>query len=56
MDLQAEKLELLKLVINTDYESIISKATSLFKKSRKAIDKEENLSEFMRVLKTGFVM
>lgn len=46
MDLQAEKLEIMQMILNTEDETIIGKVKSLFKKSGNAIKKKDGLSEF----------
>jgi len=53
MNLQAEKLEVVRMVLDTDDKSIISEVKSLFKNRRKAIKKEGELTDFYEGFKDG---
>jgi len=50
MSLQAQKLEVVRLVLDADDKNILSEVKALFKKKRKAVETDEDLSEFY----TGF--
>jgi hypothetical protein len=53
MNLQAEKLEVLKLILDTDDKNIISEVKSIFKKSKKAPNKDAGLNSFYDGFKDG---
>lgn len=53
MNLQAEKLEVLKMILDTDDKNIIREVKSLFKNRRKATKKDVDLDEFYDGFKDG---
>jgi hypothetical protein len=53
MNLQAEKLEVLKMILDTDDQSIISEVKSIFKNRKKAIDADNSLDEFYNGFRNG---
>jgi len=53
MNLQAEKLELVKLIIETDDKTIISKVKSLFKGIKPVAKKEDELDDFYSGFRDG---
>lgn len=63
MDVQAEKLELIKLLLNTDSPSIIDKVKSIFKEevnndfwNELSLDQQQRLEESMEQAKNGEVI
>ena len=63
MDVQAEKLELIKLLLNTDSPSIIDKVKSIFKEevnndfwNELSLDQQQKLEESIEQAKNGEVI
>ena len=63
MDVQAEKLELIKLLLNTDSPSIIDKVKSIFKEevnndfwNELSLDQQQRLEESIEQAKNGEVI
>ncbi|BAU56000.1 hypothetical protein [Mucilaginibacter gotjawali] len=46
MNLQAEKLEVVRLILDTDDKNILSEVKALFKNRRKTANKKGELDEF----------
>jgi hypothetical protein len=53
MNLQAEKLEVVRMILDTDDKNMIRDVKSLFKNRRKEIKKETNLEEFYEGFRDG---
>jgi hypothetical protein len=53
MNLQAEKLEVVRMILDTDDKNIISEVKSLFKNRHKGTQKESELAEFYEGFKNG---
>jgi hypothetical protein len=53
MNLQAEKLEVVRMILDTDDKSIIREVKSLFKNRRKVTKKEDSLDEFYKGFSDG---
>jgi hypothetical protein len=53
MNLQAEKLEVVRLILDTDDKTILGEVKSLFKDRRKVKDKEADLNEFYEGFRDG---
>lgn len=53
MNLQAEKLEVVRMILDTDDKNIISEVKSLFKSHSKISKKKVNLNEFYEGFKDG---
>jgi len=53
MNLQAEKLEVVKMIIDTDDKNIIREVKSLFKSHRNVTNKEDNLEGFYQGFRDG---
>jgi hypothetical protein len=53
MNLQAEKLEVLKMILDTDDKNIISEVKSLFKNHRKTVNKNTDLDGFYNSFRDG---
>jgi hypothetical protein len=53
MNLQAEKLEVVRMILDTDDKNIIREVKSLFKSRRKGTGKEANLDEFYEGFRDG---
>jgi hypothetical protein len=53
MNLQAEKLEVVRMILDTDDKNIIREVKSIFKSRRKGISKETNLDEFYEGFRDG---
>lgn len=53
MNLQAEKLEVVRMILDTDDKNIISEVKSLFKNRHKVTKKEDELAEFYEGFKNG---
>jgi hypothetical protein len=52
MNLQAEKLEVVRLILDTDDKSILNEVKALFKKN-KAVKKDHQLDEFYDGFRNG---
>ena len=53
MNLQAEKLEVVRMILDTDDKSLISEVKSLFKNRRKLTKNADGLDEFYEGFKNG---
>ena len=53
MNLQAEKLEVVRLILDTDDKNIIREVKSLFKDRRKAVKNDNDLEEFYDGFRDG---
>jgi hypothetical protein len=53
MNLQAEKLEVVRMILDTDDKNIIRDVKSLFKNRRGKVSKESNLEEFYEGFRNG---
>lgn len=53
MNLSAEKLEVVKMIIDTDDKNIIREVKSLFKTHRKVTNKKDDLEEFYEGFRDG---
>ena len=53
MNLQAEKLEVVRMILDTDDKNIIRAVKSLFKNDRKAAKKEDGLEGFYESFRDG---
>lgn len=53
MNLQAEKPEVLKMILDTNDKSIISEVKSIFKNHKKVIEKNGTLREFYDGFRDG---
>ncbi|MDB5086399.1 MAG: hypothetical protein JWR09_393 [Mucilaginibacter sp.] len=53
MNLQAEKLEVVRMILDTDDKKIISKVKSLFKNGIKTDKKSEDLDKFYNGFRDG---
>jgi hypothetical protein len=53
MNLQAEKLEVVRMILDTDDKNIISEVKSLFKSHSKISKKRVDLTEFYEGFKDG---
>lgn len=53
MNLQAEKLEVVRMILDTDDKNIIREVKSLFKSRRKGVKKEASLDEFYEGFRDG---
>lgn len=53
MNLQAEKLEVVRMILDTDDKNIISEVKSLFKSHSKTSKKRVDLNEFYEGFKDG---
>ncbi|HAL83660.1 MAG TPA: hypothetical protein DCO83_16660 [Mucilaginibacter sp.] len=53
MNLQAEKLEVVRMILDTDDKNIIRDVKSLFKNRRKVTKKGDSLEEFYEGFKDG---
>jgi len=53
MNLQAEKLEVVRMILDTDDKKIISEVKSLFKKSLKSNNKTAELDKFYDGFRDG---
>jgi len=53
MNLQAEKLEVVRMILDTDDKKIISEVKSLFKNRNKVSKNQTDLNEFYNGFKNG---
>ena len=53
MNLQAEKLEVVRMILDTDDKNIIREVKSLFKNRRKGVSKDAGLDDFYDGFKDG---
>jgi hypothetical protein len=53
MNLQAEKLEVVRMILDTDDKKIISEVKSLFKNRNKVSKNQADLNEFYNGFKNG---
>ncbi|HEY8782847.1 MAG TPA: hypothetical protein VIM16_14580 [Mucilaginibacter sp.] len=53
MNLQAEKLEVVRMILDTDDKNIIRAVKSLFKTRHKVTNKEDDLKEFYEGFRDG---